>query len=219
MGTATKKRRAPKRKPAAKRTRAKASPVAKPATALVLRTCKADMTSHGGFRWPESGPVECPDFQPTAECGHGLHGLLWGEGDGGLIDWTERARWLVVEVDAATVVDLNGKVKFPRGTVVHCGDRSSATDYLYEHGALGRAVTGGTATAGYGGTATAGDAGTATAGYGGALVIRWWNRTAERYQLSCAIVGENGIKPHAPYRLDDAGKFVEVDSAGKAGGA
>lgn len=27
---------------------------------LILRTCNADMTSHSGFHWPESGPVEAP---------------------------------------------------------------------------------------------------------------------------------------------------------------
>ena len=142
---------------------------------LILRTCSADLTSHAGFRWPESGPAEAPDWRPDAECGHGLHGLLWGEGDGGLLDWSADAKWLVVEVEASEIVDVRGKVKFPRGVVVHCGDRASATAYLAEHGGAGRAIAGGaatagyrgTATAGYRGTATAGDKGTATAGAGG----------------------------------------------------
>lgn len=50
-------------------------------TALVLRVCNADMTSHGGFRWPADGYVEAYDWKPKAECGNGLHGWLWGEGD------------------------------------------------------------------------------------------------------------------------------------------
>ncbi len=29
--------------------------------AVMVRTVNADMTSYGGFVWPESGPVECPD--------------------------------------------------------------------------------------------------------------------------------------------------------------
>ena len=82
-------------------------------TSLVLRTCNADGTSHGGFVWPEAGPVACPDWEPTAECGHGLHGALWGEGDGGLFRWEQTARWQVLEVPADTIVDLRGKVKFP----------------------------------------------------------------------------------------------------------
>lgn len=54
--------------------------------AYVLRTCSADMTSHGDFRWPKRGRVEAPDWKPTAECGNGLHGLLWGESDGTLLN-------------------------------------------------------------------------------------------------------------------------------------
>src|SRR4030067_272806 len=131
-------------------------------TVLILRTCNADMTSHRGFIWPEAGPVEDPDWKQTPNCGYGLHGLLFGEGNGSLLNWRADARWLVVEVDATSVVNIGGKVKFPRGVVVHCGDRQSATSYLAAR-THGRAIVGGTATAGYGGTATAGDGGTATA--------------------------------------------------------
>lgn len=74
------------------------------ATVLVLRTCAADMTSYGGFKWPESGPVKCSDWSPRAECGNGLHGLLWGVGDGSLVSWAEDAKWLVVEVPTDSVV-------------------------------------------------------------------------------------------------------------------
>ena len=42
-----------------------------PTTVLVLRTVNADGTSHGGFRWPDSGAVEAPDWSPVAECGQG----------------------------------------------------------------------------------------------------------------------------------------------------
>jgi len=131
---------------------------------LVLRTCNAGLTSHGGFKWPESGPVAAPDWSPVPECGSGLHGFLWGEGDGTLAKWGTDAKWLVVRVLAAEVVNLDGKVKFPKGDVVCCGDRLTATGYLATNGAQGRAIVGGTATAGYRGTATAGYRGTATAG-------------------------------------------------------
>ena len=66
--------------------------------ALMLRTCAADGSSYGGFKWPKSGPVTCPDWKPEAACGHGLHGLLWGAGDGSLLDWPESAAWLVVRI-------------------------------------------------------------------------------------------------------------------------
>ena len=96
--------------------------------ALVLRTCDADMTSRSGFVWPASGPVKCPDWDPRPTCGNGLHGALWGEGNGWLFNWKADAVWQVVEVDADSVVDLDGKVKFPRGVVVHTGDQKSATE-------------------------------------------------------------------------------------------
>lgn len=90
--------------------------------ALILRTCAADMTAHNGFIWPRSGPVEAPDWQATAERGNGLHGLLWGEGDGGLLSAAENAVWMVAEVMAAEVVDLGGKVKVPRADVIYARD-------------------------------------------------------------------------------------------------
>ena len=141
-------------------------------TVLVLRTCSANMTSHGGFKWPKRGPVSAPDWVDNFQCGNGLHGWLWGEGDGtlGHVD-TPKAKWLVVRVLASEVRHgaghLIGKCKFPRGYVVHCGDRKSATEYIVRHGASGKAVIGSTVTAGYRGTATAGYRGTATAGYHG----------------------------------------------------
>lgn len=169
---------------------------------LVLRTCDADRKSHGGFQWPESGPVEAPDWNPVAECGRGLHGLLWGEGDGALVSWDSDAAWLVVEVDAASIVDLVGKVKFPRGIVVHCGTRESAIAYLMEHEGSGRAIVGG--------TATAGEAGTATAGVRGIVLLRWWDSPAKRWRMTIGYTGEDGIEAGARYRSDAAGRLVKV---------
>ena len=56
--------------------------------------------------------VVAPDWNPAPKCGGGLHGLLWGEGDGSLLSWEPESKWLVVEADEADVVkiDLN-KVK------------------------------------------------------------------------------------------------------------
>ncbi|WP_374312486.1 hypothetical protein [Dongia sp.] len=84
---------------------------------LVVRTCNADFTSWGGFQWPSEGYVEAPDWRPTAECGHGLHGLLEGDGDWGLLDWSLEAKALIVEVDRAGIVEIGGKVKF-KGALV-----------------------------------------------------------------------------------------------------
>jgi len=190
----------------------------------VLRTCAANMTSHGGFRWPEAGPVEAPDWSDDGECGGGLHGLLRGEGDGGLLNWNSVARWLVVRVRAADVRDLGDKVKFPRGEVVHVGDRHSAAALIASLHPEARAIVGYTATAGFGGTATSGDYGRSTAGYrgtstsgeggtaasgdGGIIVI--WRYAGGRRRLVVGYVGENGIKPNVAYKLNNLGEFVEA---------
>lgn len=111
-------------------------------TVLVLRTCDANRQSYGGFQWPESGEVAAPDRNTEPICGFGLHGLLWGCGNANLLDWSDNAKWLVVAVDATTIVDLDGKVKFPRGNVVYCGDRCGATTYIAEHGGNGKPIVG-----------------------------------------------------------------------------
>lgn len=177
-------------------------------TVLVLRTCSANMTSHVDFKWPKRGPVSAPDWIDNYECGHGLHGWLWGEGDGtlGHVD-TPKAKWLVVRVIASEVRHgaghLIGKCKFPRGYVVHCGDRKSATEYIMRHGASGKAVIGS--------TVTAGDYGTATAGYKGTICIKYYDVQKDRYRIAIAYVGENGIMPNRKYKLNDSHEFVEVE--------
>jgi hypothetical protein len=176
----------------AKSTKAKSATNAKKAsvseTSLVLRVCASNMTSHNEFKWPGVGEVaSAPDWAATKECGSGLHGWLYGAGDHGCTSYhgDDNAKWLVVEVGTASIIQLGEKVKFPYGTVRFVGDRKDATDYLLanEPRALNVAVIGaqrqvgdkesvmvgalGTATAGDSGTATAGDSGTATAGYRG----------------------------------------------------
>jgi hypothetical protein len=206
-------------------------------TALVLLACKGDMSAYGGFVWPEVGMVECADWNPRAACGNGLHGALWGEGDGGLFCWDEDAKWLVVLVETSTIVDLAGKVKFPRGDVVYCGDRHGATEYLIARlprdrpymviagtataGYSGTATAGysGTATAGYSGTATAGDSGTATAGDSGTatagdrgtIMIRWYDSAHDRYRISIGYVGEKWVEANKAYRLNEVHEFVCVE--------
>ena len=136
---------------------------------LVLRTCDKYLRAHGGFQWPDSGPVEAPDWNPKPVCGGGLHGALWGEGNGGLFNWCTDPKWLVVKVPAETIVDLGGKVKFPKGEVVHVGDRITATDYILGNGATGKSVIGSTLTGGDRSTLTGGDGSTLTGGHGSTL--------------------------------------------------
>ena len=189
----------------------------------MLRTCGEGMTAHGGFIWPKVGLVTCPDWNKRAQCGNGLHGLLWGAGDASLLNWDPGAPWLVVGIDEW--VEINGKVKAPAGDVVYCGDMRGAADLLVALGAdpgkcIGSVSTagdggtatagdGGTATAGDGGTATAGYGGTATAGYGGCLAIQYWDSKRKRYCMRIGYVGEDGLQAETAYRLD-GDKFVPV---------
>ena len=200
------------------------APVA-PKMVLVLRSCTADLTSHKGFKWPESGPISAPDWEPTPKCGNGLHGWLWGEGDGSVGNYDPDAKWLVVSVEESLLIDLGGKVKYPSGEVVFCGDRFAAAKYVMENGGAGRKVISGTATAGDRGTATAGDSGTATAGYrgtatagirgtatagySGVISVLHWN--GKRYKAKVATVkdedGDGQLEPNVKYRLNDKGEF------------
>jgi hypothetical protein len=183
----------------------------KAATVLVLRTCAADMSSHNGFKWPTKGPVKCDDWNPVRACGSGLHGFLWGEGDGSLASFNESAKWLVVEVLASEVVDLQQKVKFPRGTVVFCGSRLDATKYIAERAPnTVKAIVGGTSTSGDGGTSTSGDGGTSTSGVGGEIRIRWWNDKTNRYRTAVGYIGEDGLVAGVAYCCRE-GKFYRKD--------
>ena len=204
---------------------------------LVLRNCRPDMTSYEGFQWPSSGLVEAPDWDPAPRCGNGLHGWLWGEGDGSLGFADQHptdAKWLVLEVEASATVELQGKVKFPRAVVAHCGDRLSATEYLAANGGTGRAIIGGTSTSGdggtstsgyrgtstsgdrgtstsgYGGTSTSGDGGTSTSGEGGIIQVTWWDEAAQRKRVATGYIGEKGLLPNTPYRWID-GKWAAVE--------
>jgi hypothetical protein len=143
-----------------------------PGEILVLRTCSPDGTSYGGFRWPLTGPVECPDWEPTDLCGHGLHGLPWGVGAAHLLSWVGNNGW-VVRVDThadyrAGAGDLTNKCKFRAGVVVlAAASREECVALIQRYAPPGLPINWSTATAGDWGTATAGDQGTATAGYGG----------------------------------------------------
>ena len=180
--------------------------------AYVLRTCAADMTSYGGFVWPREGVVEAPDWQPTADCGRGLHGFLWGEGDGSLADWSRDAVWIVSRINEW--IDLDGKVKFPRAEVVFSGSREDATAKIRELGANG-AVIGSTLTGGDRSTLTGGDYSILRGGHGsiltggdGSILCLSW-RDGNRHRIVVAYVGEDGVKADTAYRLRD-GKLVEV---------
>ncbi|HCT4760005.1 TPA: hypothetical protein OTY34_004597, partial [Pseudomonas aeruginosa] len=83
-----------------------------------------------------------------------------------------------------------------RGTAT-AGDEGTAT-----------AGNWGTATAGDRGTATAGDEGTATAGEKGEIRIRYWDEKANRYRTVIGYIGEDGLEPNVPYKLNAGHKFA-----------
>ena len=96
------------------------------------------------------------------------------------------------------------------------GDRGTASagnDGTASAGNDGTASAGdrGTASAGEGGTASAGNDGTASAGEGGTILLRWWD--GRRSRTIVGYVGENGIKPNTPYRVNDKGELRKVSSA------
>ena len=210
-------------------------------TSLVLRVCRPDLTSHSGFSWPADvgAEVSAPDWKKNKECGNGLHGWLYGQGDHSCVSYWENddAKWMVLEVPSAEIVMLGGKCKFPNARVRFIGTKSDAADFIIANepkalnvavigacmkvgdgeaiqvnGARGTATAGyrGTATAGYRGTATAGNYGTATAGNYGEIRIQWWDSKAQRYRTKIGYVGEDGIKPDTAYRLNDNHELEKV---------
>jgi hypothetical protein len=188
----------------------------------------------------------------------------------------------VVKVIESEIVDLGGKVKFPRCEVIFTGNQKDATDILVKEygrgskvigatvvvgegqhaiagysgtaistgyggmatvgdcgtatsagyrgkatagyhgtatvGDYGKATAGdrgtamagdhGTATAGIYGTATAGGCGTAMAGDDGRISILYWD--GKRYREVIGYIGENGLEPNMPYKLNDQHEFVKA---------
>ncbi|HMW75793.1 MAG TPA: hypothetical protein PKD40_09050 [Saprospiraceae bacterium] len=171
---------------------------------VVLSVCKADMSSYEGFVWPESGHVVAPDWKNDNRCGDGLHGWLEGQGDSACSDYTHLpdAKYLVLEVDTETIVDLKGKCKFPEAEVIFVGNRSEALDYIERMYpqlsnapllfATRTAGNYGTATVGDSGTAKAGDSGTAKAGYNGVATAGNYG-TATADIGGTAMAGVNGV--------------------------
>ena len=218
---------------AAKRTRKKASA---PKKVLVLRTCNADMTGNGGFVWPTSGAVVAPDWDPNPEieCGSGLHGLAWGDGDWSLPSKDANAKWLVVEVESADLVlsQDKSKARYRAGNVVCCGTEPEAVSRVMccdenfarlKSMAKGTAASSGdhstaassgdhstAASSGNAGIAAAiGNLGLVHAGPNGLLIACWWDNAANRYRACVGEVGIDGIEADTDYRVVD-GKLEKV---------
>ena len=206
------------------------------ATVLVLRTCRADGTSFGRFKWPgEPGSiVTAPDWSDDDQCGAGLHGWLWGAGD-----WSLKHKgailWQVVEVKASDVVTLSGKIKFPSCRIVSVhGNWPDAMSVIRRHdnyplknikyatGDYGHASatgnSGHASATGYSGHASAmginavamaGVDGAAKSGETGAIAIFWHD--GNRIRIAVGYVGEDGIKSDTLYCVKQ-GKLTELNN-------
>ena len=175
-----------------------ATKMSKMNTSMVLRICKADMTSYNGFIWPTKGHVEAPDWDAKEECRNGLFGWFEAQGYANSSSYLNEpdAKYLVLEVKTDSIIHLQGKCKFPGAKVCFVGNREEALAYIektYPYlrtmpllfsnrtvgdnnvvatGDCGTATAGfrGTARAGFRGTATVGNYGTATAGFRGTAI-------------------------------------------------
>ena len=172
-----------------------------------LKSLPANRRAYNDFEWPaEAGAiVEAPDWNPKPACGGGLHGLVDGRGDVGLLCKDADAIWYAFESvssagepsDAEAVVINGDKGKCRRAMIRVVGTREAAVQWLVAKGCTGvhfsTATAGdrGTATAGYGGTATAGDGGTATAGHGGTATAGYGG-TATAGHGGTATAGHGG---------------------------
>jgi len=112
--------------------------MSKKETVYLVRTCQDDLSAHGGFVWPKKGPVSCSDWSKRPQCGQGLHGLYANAEAIRLgkfhlsINGTDK-KWLVVEVEKESIVDLGDKVKFPKGNVKFSGNFFGAMKWLNKH--------------------------------------------------------------------------------------
>lgn len=192
-------------------------------TALVLRCCNADMSSKNGFVWPGVGGIAtAPDWKDNKECGNGLHGWLYGQGDHSTSDYflQSDAKWLVVKVVLSTIIMLGGKCKFQSGEVVFVGMKSEAADYIIanEPQAANVAVIGLIAECGengvlQGGTLsvlTGGYSATMTGGYYAVMHFQYWD--GKRTRTVIAYVGEDGILAGIPYRLNEKHLLTLVEA-------
>jgi len=178
---------------------------------LVLKSLAANLVAaHNRFQWPEKGQVFCPDWKPTKECGNGLHGWKWGEGDAGLRCKDDDAKWLILSVVESDIIDLTDKVKFPQCEVVYCGTRDEAVQIIQHYAPAGNKCVYGTSTSGHRGTSTSGDRGTSTSGMWGFIAIEFWDKDNEVYRKKMAQIDGINFLPGVKYRLNSDNEFEEV---------
>ena len=145
---------------------------------LLKRINKEDRTTYNGFKYGQVGDMAvAPDWDPTPECGGGLHAWPWGLGLGAGTKFDIiNDEWLVLAADPADTVNIeNTKCKFRKGKIVYSGDFAGAwamivdgRDALIREMAKSGATKDCAASSGDGSTsASSGDGSTsASSGYG-----------------------------------------------------
>ena len=141
---------------------------------MILRTCNENFTSahDPDFQWPNTIGAEVTPYKwdPSPECGNGLHGFQYGEGDRDLADWSDSAQWIVFAGDI--IVNIDGqKVKTNKATILHIGQGETTFDrmtdchnFMRKHKMLGNRAFRSTNTGGDSSTNTGGDRSTNTGG-------------------------------------------------------
>ena len=190
---------------------------------LVLKVVGPGGESHGDFVWPLAvgAIVEAPDWNPEPRCGNGLHGWLWGAGDlsaaGGRPE-AEESAWLVLAVEAKSIVELDGKVKFPRCRIAARGDKTAMANIIAAHRPPNTPMPMfGQAAAGFRGQAAAGEAGQAAAGEAGQAAAGFRGQAAAGF-LGQAAAGFLGQAAAGSYGQAAAGSYGQA-AAGEAGQA
>ena len=177
---------------------------------LVLRACRADLTSRNGFSW-KSKHVKAPDWSSAPQCGSGLHGWLNGQGHPDVWEHRDDDKWLILAVKTSTVVDLGGKVKFPAARALYVGSKVETASLLASI-LPGVPVMFANLTGGHYSTLTGGDGSTLTGGECSTLQVKWWDHVASRERIATAYVGEDGIEANTAYKLDDNHQFIKACS-------
>ena len=87
---------------------------------LALKILNANgKSAHNDFQYPGVGrTVSAPDWRPNFDCGHGLHGYLWGHGDIQVSLYKPGKVQLYQVHEVNLYVALNGKIKYPSALVV-----------------------------------------------------------------------------------------------------
>ena len=179
----------------------------------VLKSLNGNMTSYDGFKWPKHGEVSCPIWNPAPQCGNGLDGFAEGEGNGDLANWKPTAVWVVVNVVTADIIKIKGinegQVKFPKGYVVYCGDRKTATDLIKRKHPNAIAIIGAFIAASRLSIVNVGDYGTAISGYQ-STSIAGNHGVASAGKYGLAVVGNHGIASAGECGVVSAGEYSTI---------